>query len=751
MNQHSSLNRFYRLVWSVATQSWHVASEITRSRGRGGARAAVSAGALPAVALALSVGLAHGQQAPPASLQLPTGGTVSAGQAAVSSQVQGASAHMTVQQSSARAVLNWNSFNVGQNATVTFQQPSASAVTLNKVSDPNPSQIFGRIQSNGQVWLSNPAGIYFSPTARVDVGALVATTHTLRDADFMAGQAQWQRQGATGSVVNEGTIETALAGYVALLAPQVRNAGVVLARAGTVAMASGEMISLQFDARQSLTGITTTPSEVASLIENRLAVEAPDGQILLSAVALDRLQGAVIRNSGRLQANSLSSQGGKIVLEADQIELTSGSSLQANGATGGGTVLVGGDWQGSGSVRPAMQVNMASGASIEANALVQGDGGKVVLWSDVPHPQSLTEAHGQISAQGGAQSGNGGWVETSGHKLRVGGIRVSTAAPRGTPGLWLLDPDTITIAPSGGDITGADLSTNLASGSVNIQTNVNFMGSGWLVNAPGMVNIYPTNNSTIASQQSCNTCDIIINDNISWTNPSSALVFNAGGVIYGTGNITVGGTITGSPSYWGGPYTVQGIPSPQSIGALIRFNQNGDSVARGVSYSGSISGTITQTSGNYTFTASPPIEFSGEGGKFVMSGASPIASPRVTVNKDGSLIFTGSGGFTSPDTVYTLGDWQSSQAGHTGTLDFSGTSSNLSVKSISTQGAGASQVVMGANSLTFVLSSSSTYAAYGYDPSTSSSGVVFNDFGGVISGTGGVNVLMPTYMPSNFT
>ena len=101
---------------------------------------------------------------------------------------------------------------------------------------------------------------------------------------------------------------------MALLAPEVQNSGIVIAKAGTVAMAAGEMISLKIGGNGSLAGITTTPSAIATLIENKQAVQAPDGQIILSAVALNKLHAGVIKNSGTLEANSLISKGGRIYL-----------------------------------------------------------------------------------------------------------------------------------------------------------------------------------------------------------------------------------------------------------------------------------------------------------------------------------------------------------------------------------------------------------------------------------------------------
>ena len=109
--------------------------------------------------------------------------------------------------------------------------------------------------------------------------------------------------------MNEGELHASLGGYIALLAPEVRNSGVIIARMGTVALAAGESITLNLDGNH-LAGITATPSAIAALVENRSAVIAPGGLIILSAQAADSLQGGVVNNSGaRLEATGLSSKG----------------------------------------------------------------------------------------------------------------------------------------------------------------------------------------------------------------------------------------------------------------------------------------------------------------------------------------------------------------------------------------------------------------------------------------------------------
>ncbi len=215
------------------------------------ARVVLATAALVAVLVAPAI-------AAPTTTQLPTGGQVVAGQAGVTQS----GATMTVNQTSQRAAINWQTFDVGSEAQVNFVQPDSNSAILNRVTGPDPSQIFGRINANGQVFLINPSGVYFSPGSSVNVGSFTATTHDIDDNDFMDGNLTFTRNGATGSIVNDGTIVVDLKGYVALLAPEVRNNGVILAQMGTVAMAAGEAYELQFDQNNRLINIRVEPATV---------------------------------------------------------------------------------------------------------------------------------------------------------------------------------------------------------------------------------------------------------------------------------------------------------------------------------------------------------------------------------------------------------------------------------------------------------------------------------------------------------
>ena len=191
------MNTSYKLVYSELLNAWVAVAEHVRGRGK------KSTVRLMAAALVLGAGAAGpglAQAAPPAVNQLPTGAQVAAGTVNLSQTQTASAASLAIQQSSNQAILNWQSFNVGANAKVNITQPSSTSVLLNRVLSSDPSQIFGQITANGQVFLSNPSGVYFAPGSRVDVGSFTATTHSISDADFLKGDYNFNRNGAAGRI-----------------------------------------------------------------------------------------------------------------------------------------------------------------------------------------------------------------------------------------------------------------------------------------------------------------------------------------------------------------------------------------------------------------------------------------------------------------------------------------------------------------------------------------------------------------------
>ncbi|EDW5848728.1 filamentous hemagglutinin N-terminal domain-containing protein, partial [Salmonella enterica subsp. enterica serovar Minnesota] len=404
---------------------------------------------------------------------LPTGGQVVGGQGSISTSGN----QMTIHQQTQNMATNWQSFNIGKNNTVQFVQPDSSSVALNRVTGTSGSQIMGTLKANGQVFILNPNGVLFGKDARVNVAGLVASTKNINTADFMKGQYTLSGEGNPGAqVVNQGSLTTTKGGYIVLAGERVSNSGSVSAPSGKVMLAAGKTVTLQLD-NGGLTSVSVDGSVVNALVENRGLISATDGRVYLTAKGQNMLLNTVVNNSGTVEAKGLASrggeivldggdsgvvsqsgqlladsqtgQGGKITLEGQNIHLAANSLTSATGKAGGGEVFVGGGWQGKDSrIKNASKVVMDKAASVDVSATDTGDGGTAVLWSD-----DYTNFRGTILARGGAQSGNGGQVETSSHNNLQAFGAVDTSAQSGHGGDWLLDPTDVTIVSAGDDIT----------------------------------------------------------------------------------------------------------------------------------------------------------------------------------------------------------------------------------------------------------------------------------------------------------
>ena len=262
------------------------------------------------LAAAIGGALAAPAFAQVASNTLPTGGQVNAGSAVISTPAAGS---MQIDQSTSRAVIDWQSFSIGSAASVRFNQPAASSVVLNRIQGGSASEIFGRLSSNGKVFLSNPNGVLFAPGASVEVGALVATTLSISDADFLADRYTFSNNGSAGSVVNRGNIQTPN-GYAALAGPQVRNEGLIVARLGTVALAAGDRVTLNM-VDGSLLGVTVDQAALNASIVNSGTLQADGGRVLLTASSANTLLDTVINNTGTIRATRLEERDGQMVLQ----------------------------------------------------------------------------------------------------------------------------------------------------------------------------------------------------------------------------------------------------------------------------------------------------------------------------------------------------------------------------------------------------------------------------------------------------
>ncbi len=384
---------------------------------------------------------------------LPEGGEVVRGDAYITQN----GARLDVRQTTDRALIDWRSFDIGEDATVIFAQPGADSIAVNRINQStDPTQIDGRLTANGHVWVLNPNGVMFGANAVVDVGGLVASTGRI-DADrFMAGDMRLEVGAATNGIVsNAGDITIRDAGLAAFVAPAVRNNGIIRARLGKVTLAAGETFTLDL-AGDRLVEIGLGASN--ALTEQLGHIEAEGGVIALTASAAGAVVDSVVNVSGFTSAASVERVGGTIILAGSDVRID--GALDVSGSGGGGSIDIAGDVIETGTV-----------SALRADALGHGDGGQILAYAD-----DLGRYDGQFSARGGESGGDGGFVETSGGSVRIAeSISVSTLATAGTTGTWSIDPDTLTVVASGGDGTStvnADtVVTQLNTTSVNLEAN----------------------------------------------------------------------------------------------------------------------------------------------------------------------------------------------------------------------------------------------------------------------------------------
>src|SRR3984885_12329115 len=344
------MNRIFRLVLSRAAGQWVPVSEETRGAAKGRRQLRCSATRPHIAVLALlTASLDYSGLAQAA----PSGAQVTAG----TGTVRQTGNTTTIRQTSADLFLNWQSFNVTANEVVNFIQPSTTSIAVNRILGNTGSQIFGHLDANGQVWLINPNGILFGLGAQVNVGGLTASTLDVSDASFSSNLRSFSGPG-TGTVVNQGTIQAAQGGYVALLGNQVSNQGVIRAQLGTVALGAGSAETLTFSGRQ-VSHLRVDQSTLNDLAANGQLIQADGGRVIMTAGAQNSLLASVVNNTGIVQAHSVENHNGIITLLAGMTagQVNVGGTLDATARAG----EAGGSIETSGAV-----VSVASTAKIVA-------------------------------------------------------------------------------------------------------------------------------------------------------------------------------------------------------------------------------------------------------------------------------------------------------------------------------------------------------------------------------------------------
>ena len=394
---------------------------------------------------------------------------------------------------------SFQQFGLNQGQIANFLSNPSIQNILGRVVGGSPSVINGLIQVTGgssNLYLLNPAGIIFGSNASLNVPAsFTATTangiqvgngwfgvNTSVDAiKNLSGNPQAfgftanpssaiSSQGAP--IINAGNLSVNQGQNITLVGGLVINTGTIATPSGKVTIAAvpdgkyvkitpeGSLLSLELPiaAQQELAQRSILGSDLPNLLTGSselrnitgLNVDS-SGNVLVANSSIPSTAGTAIA-SGNLDVSSTNAKGGEINVLGDRVGLVS-ANLNASGAIGGGTVLIGGDYLGKGIVPNSQITVIDQSSTIKADALLSGNGGKVIAWAN-----DKTSFSGKISVRGGINGGSGGFVETSGKNyLNVQNVSVDASAPKGSRGNWLLDPRNIIIQTGGTTLVGDPL------------------------------------------------------------------------------------------------------------------------------------------------------------------------------------------------------------------------------------------------------------------------------------------------------
>jgi hypothetical protein len=273
-----------------------------------------------------------------------------------------------------------------------------------------------------------------------------------------------------GAIFNGGNLTVGEGKNISLIGGTVLNTGTISAPGGDIAIAAipgtsrvkiskaGNLVSLEVE-------LSPNPDKSKKINSLDLPTLLTEGAIFPENTETNLAQGSVI-TEGVISAAG--TQGGQVALIGQQVSVSKGL-IDVSGVNGGGTIRVGGDYQGKGSIPNATTTLVDGKSQIKADGLGQGDGGRVIIWAD-----GNTQFDGKISAKGGLLGGDGGFVEVSGkEKLSFNGL-VDLSANKGNLGTLLLDPTDVKIyrSPDTGDIDASSLESTSGNVVVNADNNI---------------------------------------------------------------------------------------------------------------------------------------------------------------------------------------------------------------------------------------------------------------------------------------
>jgi filamentous hemagglutinin family protein len=394
-----------------------------------------------------------------ASSNVPTGGGFVAGSGSIISSTNA----VTINQSTTRGIIDWNTFSIGKNGTVNFK--NGSGATLNVVTGGDMTSILGSLLSTGSVYILNPQGILIGPSGKVKTGGdFVASPLSISNDAFMNGGSLLFQGTSNALVKNLGSISST-GGSVFLIGNTIENDGSIAAKNGTVGLGAGSSVLLKDSTSDQRVFVQAPGSDIT----NSGSLEAAEIEVKASGGNIYALAG---NNGGQIRATGTATKNGEVWLVASGGSLNLGGTVAAQNADGAGGAI-----ETSGHT-----VQMAPGTK-----LLTGKGG---TWLTDPDDLTIDQTFADVISTALTLTNVTVETDASGTSGLLGGI----LNPLGEGDIdvtgtihWITNTALTLSAYNNINVSGGIVNNNGASGTINLRADNTGRGTGTVTLGPGSV------------------------------------------------------------------------------------------------------------------------------------------------------------------------------------------------------------------------------------------------------------------------
>jgi filamentous hemagglutinin family protein len=440
----------------------------------------------------------------------------------------------------------WEAFNIDNNEKVSFVLPAKDAYVLNKVIGSDLSLIFGKLESNGKIFLLNPNGIFFSNNSKIEVSSLIVSTLDILDEGNLDINNLHFIGNSENSIVNMGSIKSF--GDIYVIAKSIKNSNEIISANGDVSLFAGNNVLIKPNGSESifiasnLEEMDNASIDNSGLIKgNNINLNASSnpyefaikhsGSLIASSTndaSIDLVsdKGKILIQDGILESKNMQ-DGGSIKILAKEIVVEDESVIDASNINDGGSIYIGGELNNDAEKQfISDKIYVGKDVNITSSSKISGNGGNIYFLAN-----DFNVFLGNVFSNGGIDNGNGGFVEISSKKQLYIPGKISTKAFNGENGNFYIDPTNVVILNE--DLNVIEPTYPPSQGPYNYVFN----NKDAIISSSHLVDFLNDNNVTIdTDNSSLNDGNIDIQADIIWSG-NTILNLRANKNIYINGKI----------------------------------------------------------------------------------------------------------------------------------------------------------------------------------------------------------------------